>query len=44
MKIDKEKVEFHTIKGDDVEICVYGQKYTVNKEITQISIPNEWRV
>ena len=43
VEIEKEKALFHTVKGTEIDILIYGQPITLKSENTIITIPEEWR-
>jgi len=42
--VTKENTVFSTIKGNPIEISVYGKLYTISNQELTVRIPEEWRV
>ncbi|MDF2539150.1 MAG: Kojibiose phosphorylase [Herbinix sp.] len=43
VEIDKEKASLYTENGTSIEVLIYDNKVTLNKEKTMITVPLEWR-
>jgi maltose phosphorylase len=43
VEIDKEKASFYTENGTPIDVLLYGNKITLKKDKTVITIPEEWR-
>lgn len=43
VKVDKEKVSFHTVNGSEIPVTIYGKEIVLHNDILEISIPEEWK-